>query len=862
MALVSAGPLQLLHWQLLLLQLVLTPGDQHGHTAASTLTAKVDVSLPPDGWGQQSMGACDLTTGETHAVAQTATGTAVLHVASAGVAAKCAKLPFDVHVWLPVPGYNFQLKTDDGDAPMSNGVGSALTNSMANSIESAEVATPWRQDRFAISFFAQTHKPPIDDASFQLMRDGNFTAVGLFDHLGANKPDAATTALQQRLCEKYGLKCLLSLDNFKEAKNGSRMLPQVSPTQWGFYLADEPNAHEFPSLQKDVAAVRAEAPGSMSFINLLPCNVSGEGHGDNPSGWAHEWGAANYSDYAQQLVDVVKPDVVCFDHYPVFHSDPTVTGKTKCRSCRDSREDYIRNLELAGAVAHRAKLPLWLYFNIVPYRRLFLGDPTEAQIRWQISIALAYGATGLLYFEWHPMSDGHPGLVMTVDGPPVPSPHFFQAKRLNSWVLAMEPTLLQAVSTATLNLRYEDQNVSYSALGVARSSGLRNISRGDWTLGFFDLPQSSSQVASAALLLVNFEHAYIEWATVEWQDVKTVSEISGHSGQPVAVVDDAPDAPGFQLRFEPGQGRLFVFANSTALRSDDAAAAVAIGPRSVYVATDGNDAAAGDAAHPWRSLAKLAALRLRPGDSIHLRAGDEWREPLVLHGAGGGAGLAGCMDHFAPAAAGKPEGWLVGGWALDCRDGDSSSHGAIGCHLPNGSAPLPPVQVSIQVDGIEVGSAMANLSRPDLQKAGAAPDPLHGFNVHVQLGPKYLRGQHRIAVRSVGCPSCAGTGWLLPGGAKCLCDGSLCPCASLPPAPAPPAVRVLSTDPTGQRPIIRLDGSATAQDDAQWAIRTTGIASVSPVPACPTHTRTHTTRTRTPLALQPKHLLGFLSFLC
>ena len=51
-------------------------------------------------------------------------------------------------------------------------------------------------------------------------------------------------------------------------------------------------------------------------------------------------------------------------------------------------------------------------------------DPTEAQIRWQISVALAYGATGLLYFEWHPMPDGHPGLVMTVDGPPLPSPHW------------------------------------------------------------------------------------------------------------------------------------------------------------------------------------------------------------------------------------------------------------------------------------------------------------------------------------------------------------------------------------------------------------------------------------------------------
>ena len=152
---------------------------------------------------------------------------------------------------------------------------------------------------------------------------------------------------------------------------------------------------------------------------------------------------------------------------------------------------------------------------------------------------------------------------MTVDGPPVPSPHYFQAKRLNSWVLALAPTFLHAVCTSTLNLRYEETN-AYTALNQSQSNtfGLRNISRGDWTLGFFDL--SAPNLASKALFLVNYEHAYVEWATIEWQDPQTVSEISGQSGQPIAVADDAPGMPGLQLRFEPGQGRLFVFMSKAA----------------------------------------------------------------------------------------------------------------------------------------------------------------------------------------------------------------------------------------------------------------------------------------------------------
>lgn len=185
----------------------------------------------------------------------------------------------------------------------------AATASVSVSVSVDANVTRWKQDKFAISFFAQTHPPPIDDASFQLMADGNFTAVGLFDHL-QTKLTPELTALQSSLCEKYNLKCLLRLDSFSKGKDGSKpKLPQLSATQWGFYLADEPNAHTFPSLAQQVASVREDAPGSMSFINLLPANISGEGHGNNATGWAYEWGAANYSAYVQALVDVAEPDV-------------------------------------------------------------------------------------------------------------------------------------------------------------------------------------------------------------------------------------------------------------------------------------------------------------------------------------------------------------------------------------------------------------------------------------------------------------------------------------------------------------------------------------------------------------------------
>ena len=143
--------------------------------------------------------------------------------------------------------------------------------------------------------------------------------------------------------------------------------------------------------------------------------------------------------------------------------------------------------------------------------------------------------------------------------------HQHQARRLNSWVLALAPTLLHAVPTATINLRYERDEDPTAMLATVVGSPLHNISRGDFVVGFFSLPAAvadAATTADSALLLVNYEDAFVEWATVEFRAGSRVSEISASSGQPVAVADDAPDMEGLQLRFEAGGARLFVLSGS------------------------------------------------------------------------------------------------------------------------------------------------------------------------------------------------------------------------------------------------------------------------------------------------------------
>jgi|EP01046_Picozoa_sp_COSAG06_P043999 hypothetical protein len=223
---------------------------------------------------------------------------------------------------------------------------------------------------------------------------------------------------------------------------------------------------------------------------------------------------------------------------------------------------------------------------------------------------------------------------------------------------------------------------------------------------------------------------------------------------------------------------------------------------SFYVANRGDDEGPGTVAKPWRTLGRLANLTLAPGDAVYLQSGDIWNEQLALGGTVG-HGMGGCMDKATQCTAGN---CTFVGWAVDC--GDQSTHGATGCQMPNHSAALPPVRVSVLIDGTRVATTQANIARPDLVTAGAAPDPNHGFNLNVELDEKYRTGHHELVV-AVDCSGCGAAGWPIPPAAGCLCDGAICPCkAPLPGSgpPPPPPVLVTSTDPAGPRPIIRLDG--------------------------------------------------------
>lgn len=99
------------------------------------------------------------------------------------------------------------------------------------------------------------------------------------------------------------------------------------------------------------------------------------------------------SQYLSSYISTVHPDMLCFDHYPLF------SGVTPDSDV--STAGYHRNLRAVASAARSASLPFFNFFGSMPYNGR--ADVSEAQLRWQAFTSLAYGAKGVLYFcYWSP----------------------------------------------------------------------------------------------------------------------------------------------------------------------------------------------------------------------------------------------------------------------------------------------------------------------------------------------------------------------------------------------------------------------------------------------------------------------------
>jgi len=401
----------------------------------------------------------------------------------------------------------------------------------------------WTQDRFIISFWVDPTVPP-SNFSFEYARIASAGFTALLGGFGAVDP--ATVILQIAACDEAGLACIPASCESVTGPNPSGSCIGVSnSTVFGYQMEDEPQASEFTALATWSASVAARAPSALRFINLLP-----------NYGFTDE---NIYLEYVSSFISIVKPDLLCFDHYPIFtapsNSDISPAG-------------YLRNLALFRTASQTADIPFWNFMNVMPYNNR--SDISEGQIRWQVFSSLAFGAKGILYFcYWTP--DGPDfvwaqGLITPKSLFPsgtilyVPGAHFTQVSRINIKLGFYGSFLLNASSTWVFN----GTGINADMVSVPINANIISIggsgAGSSWSLllGAFSLPSMQDTTSSSAFVLQNQDFIAPALFTISFTDGTIPQELDPESGALIPLLDDAPLLFGFQLSLVEGDARVIV----------------------------------------------------------------------------------------------------------------------------------------------------------------------------------------------------------------------------------------------------------------------------------------------------------------
>lgn len=270
------------------------------------------------------------------------------------------------------------------------------------------------------------------------------------------------------------------VDNFKDHKAFK-----------GIKIWDEPSAGLYKGFALYKTKFDEYLPGKDFYINLFPTYAS-----------IAQRGGVDYEEYISQYVDLIGMEFISYDHYPLmlFYEESVLT------------DDYLLNLEIIANQAVKSNVPFWLFIQTISYSNITgtqTRRPTEADIRWQVAVSMAYGAKGIQHFTyWTPIEGGvesfTPGMI-EVDG--TKGELYEAASKVNHEVLSFDHVYLQFdwKGVLTHSADPDDVNVNFRMISPLEShKRIRSIeSENDVLIGTFKDKDDND-----GFMIVNFEDPF------------------------------------------------------------------------------------------------------------------------------------------------------------------------------------------------------------------------------------------------------------------------------------------------------------------------------------------------------------------
>ncbi|MCP5521127.1 MAG: beta-galactosidase [Verrucomicrobiales bacterium] len=394
-------------------------------------------------------------------------------------------------------------------------VASVMASSRAAGTPSAERKT-WQVDTPIVTYWAG---PALTDAVAEQMVEGGFNLVWCREeHLDIARRHGLRALLQN------GLLSPASLDDPAKREQLDSLIDRVKdhPALYAFFLTDEPSAAAFPKWGRLVAHLRERDPAHLAYINLFPTYASNEQLGTQGDV------VTAYRDHLGQFVEVVKPDLISYDHYQF--------------AVKRDNDQYFLNLALIQDAAEKAGLP---FLNIVqactwtPSMRV----PTPDELRYLVHTSAAYGAQGISYYVYcHP---GHTGGIALPDGTPTPLFHELKVANREFVGIARELQTLRLLGAYHSAMR-EEGCVPLPADGVFRLDTSQSTDR---LRGFLLTCFGMSQDQPTHACVVNLDYTTHATAGLIGPGKLQVLDAIPGKWSPAQAVP-------LEIRLRPGEGRL------------------------------------------------------------------------------------------------------------------------------------------------------------------------------------------------------------------------------------------------------------------------------------------------------------------
>ncbi len=378
-------------------------------------------------------------------------------------------------------------------------------------------AEGFRQDGFVIGFWGD---PPVDgqvNARYAEVAEAGFNVV--MGGMGASSP--ALAQRQRDACNRVNIRVLFATYGLPVSALCN------CATTYGFLIRDHPSVTELETIRARVEEVRRERPGKLPFINLAP-----------PSTPLEKLGAPDYETYLETVLDALRPEVLCWDEMPW-----ALPGD-------EGPERYERALGRFREIALRRGVPFWTFVQVMAYGTDHV--PSEADIRWQVYTALAYGAKGILYFAYAtPVNDPKTRGSGLIDPDGRKTDRLETVTAINRELKRMAAMLFRSTSLGAFDLADADQSRALTENAPVTSGTPAPVTAG----------VLRDAEGTLVLLLVNRERAGATMTDLTF--AVPARELDRKAGKVIPLKDDDAAREGVQVRIAPGDARLVVLGGTS-----------------------------------------------------------------------------------------------------------------------------------------------------------------------------------------------------------------------------------------------------------------------------------------------------------